>query len=82
MRDQIRVLVDTNILVPQRSAVVRLRRLVDRWYESPTFDVIACPHRCADSELLLGRPRPRRFVTIEVADFLIDTMEALAPYGR
>jgi uncharacterized protein len=78
MSERIRVVIDTNIFVSAAIGGGPPRRLLDHWFESPTFDVIACPHLCAElRDVLLGRPKLRRFVTVEVASVLIDTIEAL-----
>ena len=73
-----RVVLDANVFV---SAAIRSgpsHRIVQRWLQSGSFEVVMCPALLAEIvEVLTGRERLRRWIELGVAERFVDTLRTL-----
>ena len=73
-----RVVLDANVFV---SAAIRSGpsyRIVQRWLQGGSFEVVMCPTLLAEiDEVLTGRERLRRWIDLGLAERFVDTLRAL-----
>ena len=73
-----RVVLDANVFV---SAAIRSgpsHRIVQRWLQGASFEVVMCPTLLAEiDEVLTGRERLRRWIDLGLAERFVDTLRTL-----
>ena len=73
-----RVVLDAIVFV---SAAIRSgpsHRIVQRWLQGGSFELVMCPTLLAEiDEVLTGRQRPRRWIDLGLAERFVDTLHTL-----
>jgi uncharacterized protein len=73
----LRVVIDANVWISAAINRGPAYRIVELWFERPPFVVVMCPCLLEEvREVLLERPRLRRFIDEDAARFFVDTVAA------
>lgn len=73
-----RVVLDANVLVSAVIAQGPSHRIVTRWLEQGSFEVIVCPMLLAEVEDVLSRPRIQKRIAPELAERFLATLRRTA----
>jgi putative PIN family toxin of toxin-antitoxin system len=75
----VKVVLDANIFVSAAIQQGTSHRIVQAWLDGADFEVVICHSLLAEiRDVLLRRPRLRRWIDLETAHIYITTIEALA----
>ena len=73
-----KVVLDANVLISAIIAEGPSNRIVSRWLDHQSIDVVVCPTLLAEVEDVLGRSRIQKRVRPELAQLYMSTMDRIA----
>ncbi len=73
------VIIDANVFVSAAIQRGASHRIIETWLAGKAdFEVVMCPELLGEiREVLMTRPRLRKWISLETAAFFVDTIEAL-----